>query len=587
MSAPSLDCARALVDEWVRAGLREACLAPGSRSAPLALALFEHPDVRLHVRIDERSAAFTALGLARASGDPVLVTCTSGSAAANLHPAVVEAFHGRVGLLVVTADRPPELRDVGANQTITQAGLFGAATRWSVELGVPEGRGDEQPYWRSCASQAWAAATGGLTGASGPVHVNLPLRDPLVAPPPDAGAITGGRADGRVWTRTARSPRHPAEEALAALAGAVAGIERGLVLVGDATTCDADVDALLGLADRAGWPVLSEPHGNARRGAAAISTGAALLGLTPFAAAHRPELLVVAGRVGLSRRTTQLLRSAGEVVVVDPDARFIDPVRRVNRVLGADLVPLAEALHRRLDSLDFPRRRSDWWASWQRAEAAARSALDALLDGEPRPSEPRTARDLAACLPSGALLLAASSRPVRDLDLTMTCRDGLRVVANRGASGIDGLVSTAVGLALAHGGPTAALLGDLAFLHDHNGLLLGDAVQPDLVLVVADNDGGGIFSDLEQAERPDAFEALFGTPHRLDLERVAQAAGWRAQAVERAAQLPGAVLAALAAGGGHVLVVRTDRAESRALRRQVGRRVAAALQDDLQRPTSG
>ena len=579
---PALRCARTLVDAWASAGLREACLSPGSRSAPLALALHEHPAVRLHVRVDERAAGFTALGLAKATGVPALVTCTSGTAVANLHPAVTEAFHAGVGLLVVTADRPPELRHAGANQTIVQPGLFAAAVRLQIDVGVPEGREGEDAYWRSTAGHAWGSAIGGLDAAPGPVHLNLPLRDPLVGPSVVADvAVPVPRA------RTTPPVRLADEQTLGALADALGGTTRGLVLVGDVRATAAGTAALLALAGRLGWPVLAEPHSNARTGPDAISTAEALLGVEEFARAHRPDLLLVVGRPGLSRATTGLVREAGEVVVVDPDGRFLDPTRRADRIVVADLHPLATALTARLGGANGTRRDGAWWRTWRSAESRARAAVDAALDADDVPSEPRTARDLADRLPDGALLLAAASRPIRDLDLAMRPRGGLRVVANRGASGIDGLVSTAVGLALAHGGPTAALLGDLAFLHDHGGLLLGPEVpRPDLVLVVADNDGGGIFSDLEQATRPDAFEPLFATPHGLDLVAVARAAGWAADPVDRAGDLPDAVTEALATGGPRVLLVRTDRVASAALRRRLRAVVTEAVGDGSTQATA-
>lgn len=524
---PTVAFARTLVDELVRHGLTDAVLAPGSRSAPLALALADDPRVRLHVRLDERSASFLALGLARTARRPVAVLCTSGTATANLHPAVVEAHAGRVPLLLLTADRPPELRGTGANQTIDQLKLYGGAVRWFCEVGAPEP--GAHVYWRSLASRAWAEAAGLTGGPAGPVHLNLALREPLVG----EGAAEGGRDGGAPWTVVTRDSE--------ALARDVERAERGLVVLGDS---DDDLTALADLGRAAGWPVIAEPSSNARHGEGIVSTAALLLGAERFAAAHRPDLVLCAGRVGLSRQVLALLRGAGEVLRVDPHGGWLDPVRSTARLIVADPAAVLP--------VTAPPHRGPWAGAWREAERAARAALDALLDAEDAPNEPRTARDLAASLPDGALLLAGSSMPIRDLDLTMRPRTGLRIVANRGASGIDGLVSTAAGAALAHDGPAWALLGDLTLLHDSNGLR---DLPPNLVLVVVDNDGGGIFSLLEQAGTAQ-FERVFGTPHGLDLAAVAAAQG-----------VPPT----------QIVVIRTDRTANAALHARMRAAVANAV----------
>jgi 2-succinyl-5-enolpyruvyl-6-hydroxy-3-cyclohexene-1-carboxylate synthase len=528
---PAVTFARTLIDELVRHGLTDAVLAPGSRSAPLALALADDDRLRLHVRIDERSASFLALGLAKTARRPVAVLCTSGTAAANLHPAVAEAHAARVGLLVLTADRPPELRGTGANQTIDQLKLYGGAVRWFCEVGAPEP--GAHVYWRSLASRAWAEAAGLTGGPPGPVHLNLPLREPLVG----EGAVEGGRPGGAPWTVVTRD--------VGTLAADVERVERGLVVLGDS---DDDLTALADLGRAAGWPVIAEPSSNARHGEGIVSTAALLLGAGRFAAAHRPDLVLCAGRVGLSRHVLALLRDVPEVVRVDPHGGWLDPVRSTSRLLVADPAAAVAGI--------APQARTAWAGAWQDAERAGRAALDALLDADGTPTEPRTARDLAAALPDGALLLAGSSMPIRDLDLTMRPRTGLRVVANRGASGIDGLVSTAAGAALAHPGPACALLGDLTLLHDQNGL---GSLPANLVLVVVNNDGGGIFSLLEQAGTAQ-FERVFGTPHGLDLAKVAGAGGRTHTRVEQAADLGGAL-----ASGAQIVEVRTDRAANAAL----------------------
>ena len=363
---PSTAFAATLVDELMRCGLREAVLAPGSRSAPLALALFDRASagpLRLHVRIDERSAAFLALGLAKASGRPVAVICTSGTAAANFHPAVIEADESGVPLLVLTADRPPELRGTGANQAIDQLKLYGGAVRWFAEAGVPEARPGMNAYWRSLACRAWAAASGADGGFPGPVHLNLPLRDPLVPGLPDGAAGAGaagagaagagaggagagaggwpeplaGRSGGGPWTRWAGAgqPGPPGPGGPGTLD--LPWTERGVIVAGDGA---ADPAGLLRLAAAAGWPVLAEPSSGVRQGRHALGAYQYLLEHPAFLAAHRPELVVCAGRPGLSRGQTAFARQAAadgarQVVLAQGPGRWADPARTATDVAAA------------------------------------------------------------------------------------------------------------------------------------------------------------------------------------------------------------------------------------------------------------
>jgi 2-succinyl-5-enolpyruvyl-6-hydroxy-3-cyclohexene-1-carboxylate synthase len=590
---PSTAFGRVFADELIRCGLRDAVLAPGSRSAPLAMALFDRagtragamgspavpglPPPRLHVRIDERSAAFLALGLAKAGRRPVVAICTSGTAAAHFHAAVIEADEAEVPLIVLTADRPPELRGTGTSQTIDQLKLYGGVVRWFCEAGVPEERPGMVRYWRSLASRAWVMASGGAGGLPGPVHVNLPFRDPLV---PDAGGGSwpeplDGRPDGQPWTHGRAAAVQPA--------GAPAELperdrlvldwsERGVVVCGDG---DYDAASLLDLAEAAGWPVLAEPSSGARTGPNALSAYGYLLDSPQFAGAHRPDVIVSAGRPGLSRGQLAFLRGtpgaapARHVVVTQGPGRWADPARTATDVAAG--VSLRGAR---------PGTAPAWLAGWRRADAAARRAADEILDADELPAEPRVARDLAAAMPDGGLLWAGSSLPVRDLDQQMSPRAGLRVLASRGASGIDGLVSSAIGAALAHqaagGGPAAALLGDLTFVHDAPGLMLGPAeIRPDLCIVVVNNDGGGIFSTLEQAAFPDSFERLFGTPHGTDLGLLAQAAGLPYLLLDKACGLADA----LRGDGLRVVEVRTDRAAGAQLRARLREAAVAAAQD--------
>jgi 2-succinyl-5-enolpyruvyl-6-hydroxy-3-cyclohexene-1-carboxylate synthase len=586
VSGPARRFALTLVDELARAGVTDACLAPGSRSAPVALALAEHPGIAVHVHLDERSAAFFALGAAKRSGRSVVALCTSGTAAANFHPAVLEADHARVPLLVLTADRPPELRGTGANQATDQLKLYGPAVRWFCEVGVPGDDPAAGRYWRSLASRAVAEATG---PPAGPVHLNLAFADPLVPLDPAAGAPRGwprlagepapGRAGGVPWTATPAGVRSAAPADVAALAEAVRASPRGLLVTGWGAELDpAAVDAF---AAASGWPVLADPLSGARRGPSAVSTYDGLVRAPRFAAAHRPDLAVRVGAAPTSKALTAWLDASVPQVLVDPSAGWPDPGRAASLRLTAEPSALLAAAAGLLAAWDAARPAAPsgaWLGEWLEAERLAREAIDELLDGWAEPFEGRVARDLVGWMPDGGTLVVGSSMPVRDVDAFARPRDGLRFVANRGLSGIDGFVATALGVAAAGEEPVVALCGDLTLLHDASSLL-GAAGRPrGAVLVVCDNDGGGIFSFLPQAGLPeDLFEGLFGTPHGLDLAELAAAARVPARAVEKAVDLVPALEAAVAGGGTQLVLVRGDRAANLARHRAVTEAVAVAV----------
>ena len=507
---PSTALAQVLVDELVRGGVREVVLSPGSRSASLALALHEADSkgrLRLHVRIDERTGAFLALGLAKRSGRPVPMVTTSGTAAGNLHPAVLEAAEADVPLLLLTADRPPELRDTGANQTVDQVKLYGGAVRMFAEVGVPETRSGQNAYWRALVCRALAAASGALDSDPGPVHLNLALREPLVADADnDWVEPLTGRDDVAPWTQVLPSTQlvTPADDLPA----------RTVVVIGDGRPAEAT--AALLLAELRGWPVIAEPSAGAA-GSNVVHVGDLLLGVPAFLDAHRPDRVLVIGRVTLSRRVGRFV--AGAVSdVVGRHGRWADAGRRAHRVLPTVPAPVAGAV---VDPSWLPA----WLAAGERASRAVADILDPLA-GLP---EPVVSAELLAVAPAGSLVVVGSSKPVRDLFLAGVIA-GITVLANRGAAGIDGVVSTAVGAALAHqrdgGGHAYALLGDLTFLHDATALMLGPAEpRPDLTIVVVNNDGGAIFGMLEQGDGAyeSAFERVFGTPHRVDLAHLCAA----------------------------------------------------------------
>jgi 2-succinyl-5-enolpyruvyl-6-hydroxy-3-cyclohexene-1-carboxylate synthase len=560
--------ARTLVDEWVRAGVAHAALAPGSRSTPVALALAREDRMRVHVLLDERSAAFFGLGAAKATGQPAVVLCTSGTASANFHPAVLEAHHSRVPLLVCTADRPPELRDTGAGQTVDQQRLYGDAVRWFVDAGVPEDTPDAGRYWRSLAARAVVAALG---PPAGPVHLNLPFREPLV-PTGTLLVEAPGRAGGRPWA-TVTPPHRAADDAtLARLTTAVQGAPRGLVVAGWGP--GATPTTVTRFATAAGWPVLADVVSGLRAGAQAVSTYEALLRSPGFGFEHRPELILRLGATPTSKMLAGWLDAGVAQVHVDPDLTWHDPARAVCERIAVEPEALLTAVADRLDG----DRRSSWLHEWLGAEATARAALDDVLDSWDMPFEGRVARDVVAALPDGATLVIASSMPVRDVEAFARPRTGVRFLANRGVNGIDGFNAAVLGVAAANvHAPTVALVGDLCFLHDSNALLGVGRRGLNATFVVVDNDGGGIFSFLPQSELPEHFEELFGTPHGIDLVALAELHHIPVERIEKASDLVPALDAAVAAGGVRIIVVPSDRADNVSRHRDAWSAVARSL----------
>jgi 2-succinyl-5-enolpyruvyl-6-hydroxy-3-cyclohexene-1-carboxylate synthase len=535
-------------------------ISPGSRSTPVALALADRAELRVHVFHDERSAGFAALGLALATGRPALVVCTSGTAAAELHPAVIEAHQAEVPLVVCTADRPPELRELAAPQTIDQVGLYGRAVRHAADPGPPDAA--MAPRWRALVSRALADAAGPWPG---PVHLNLPFRDPLVG---TAGELPAGRPGGRPWHEVVTGRGTLERTELDAL-GARLDQQRGVIIAGDGA---GEPDAVHGLASAAGWPVLADPRSGCR--VARSHTVAAFddqLRHAAFAAAHTPTVVLRLGRPPASKVLSQWLAASGaHQIQVSSSPAWVDPEGTAGHRVVTDPTRLCIDLAGRLSA----GARTPWAARWRRAEEQAQMAIAKVVDAYGRPTEPGVARTLVESLPEGATLVSSSSMPVRDVEWYAPPRDGVRHVANRGANGIDGVVSTAVGVALGSTAPTALLIGDIALLHDSNGLAGLRDRAADLTIFVVDNDGGGIFSFLPQATEvaPERFEQLFGTPHGVDVAALAAAHGLPTTDLLDLADLPG-----LLHGGPRLVRVRTDRADNVAVHQAIHDAVAAAL----------
>ena len=579
--------AATLVDEWVRAGLTDAVVCPGSRSTPLALALADAADggrLRLHVHHDERSGAFLALGIGLGTGRPAVVLTTSGTAAAELHPAVVEADLAGVPLLACTADRPPELRDVGAPQAIDQVHLFGGSVRWYGDPGVPDDGGRER--WRAFASRAYAATTGHHPG---PVHLNLPFREPLVGA---SAELPPARPGGGPWARAVDAAGAP-WPALVDLAADLGG-QRGIVVAGSVPgsadgldgglDAGLDGDAVHAAAAALGWPVVAEPRSPAWRPADTLVPHFDAVLRSPRAAAElRPDVIVRLGPPGASRVVNEWLAAAGAVEVVAGAPGWSDPSATA-AVLVDRADPLVSALAAAAADATPP---DGWLARWRTVAEAARVAADGALRSavppEGGPTEPAAARAVVRGIAAGTTLVVSSSMPIRDVERYAVPRREIRVLANRGANGIDGVVSTAVGVAVGTQVPTALLIGDVAFLHDSNGLLGAVGRGIDLLCVVVDNDGGGIFSFLPQARAlaADRFETLFGTPHGLDLAALSAAYGVRTRRLDRREDVTGAVAEAVAERGVQVLVVPTDRVANVEMHRRVDDSIAAAVEAAL------
>jgi 2-succinyl-5-enolpyruvyl-6-hydroxy-3-cyclohexene-1-carboxylate synthase len=575
---PSTALATAIVGALLELDVRHVVLCPGSRSAPLAYALAnaDHavdPNggrrIGLHVRIDERSAGFLALGLAkgaRGSSAPAVVITTSGTAVANLHPAVLEASHAGVPLLVISADRPHELRGTGANQTTDQVKLFGAAVRWFGEIPAPQRRVGQVPAWRNVVARAVAAARGNPGGHPGPVQLNVAFGEPLTPEAFDDGGGSDGTdgADGMAAVDCDSWPEPLTGTAgLTAVAAAAEPVAvtlpagpRTVVLAGDGAGPAAAM-----LARAAGWPLLAEPSSGARV-SGAIGPYRLLLDLPDLGG--RIERVVVYGRPTLSRPVTRLLaRDDVESVVVSVRPDWTDAARRACLVVPAVRVEPDAAAGR-------------WLAAWQAAGGQAATAIDRLLDHEAttgRLTGPIVAREVAAATRSEDSLVVGSSNPIRDLDLTAgPFGSAARVLANRGLAGIDGTLSTASGVALSQtAGQVRCLVGDLTFLHDVGGLLVGALERrPDLQIVVVDDGGGGIFGLLEHGDRAQhgpeqsaIFERVFGTPQIADLAALCAGFGVEHHLVDDVDALRKAL--ADPPPGSSIIQVRIDRAAHRDL----------------------
>ena len=494
-----------LVDEWIRHGVQHAVIAPGSRSTPLAVQLARRLEISVHLFHDERSASFAAVGIGEATGVPAILLCTSGTAAAHFYGAVIEAHQAHVPMIVCTADRPPELRDVGAPQTIDQTQMFGTAVRWFHDPGVPSD--DAAHTWRSLASRCFAVTRGARPG---PVHLNLPFREPLLG---SVGEMPQDRPSGWSTVEMARSVSpHMVNDLVTLLSG-----RRGIVVAGKGATPE-----VLRFAQRAGWPVFADPRSGVRVCEPNVVIAFdSILRSTQFADSHVPDVVLRVGEPPASKVTAQWLsRHNVPVVQVTPHEFIIDADHRMNHTFIAPIAEMFAGLTEQTVGVD-----DSWSAEWNAAETVAQSAISEWTQNNW--SEPAHARALTDALTPGTHFVVSSSMPIRDVEWFGTVTPDVVVHSNRGTNGIDGVISTAVGIATSTGAPTVVFVGDVACLHDSNGLLGVMQRGVDVKVVVTNNDGGSIFSFLPQATQVDetTFELLYGTPHNVSFEALAAAHG--------------------------------------------------------------
>ncbi|MGQ0568066.1 MAG: 2-succinyl-5-enolpyruvyl-6-hydroxy-3-cyclohexene-1-carboxylic-acid synthase [Armatimonadota bacterium] len=591
----------AFVDDLARCGVRHLCLCPGSRSTPLAITAARHPTIKVWTLIDERSTAFFALGMAKTLRAPVAVLSTSGTAAANFLPAVVEARYGRVPLVVLTADRPHELRESAALQTIDQNRLYGAHAKWFMDVALPEATDLMLRYVRTLAGQAVAVACEAPAGA---VHLNFPLREPLVPvlsidEMPDgegrAASAWEGREGGRPYAAAYRSQRALSPDLLDGLAGDLARLQRGLIVCGPSD--DPGLPrTMVDLATALEYPVLADPLSQVRCGPhdrrLVIDSYDPLLRVNQLARRLAPEVILRFGGVPASRplMTYMQLHPGARQIVVDVGG-WTDPTRLAGEFIQADPILFCEALLAALHSRGERIRvahagaESAWASLWRRLGLDARNAFRRRLENVLEPFEGKVFSELSGLLPDGSILYIGNSMPVRDLDSFFpgTSR-AIRFLGNRGASGIDGLTSSALGAAAADAGPVVAVLGDLAFYHDMNGLLAAKLHRLHATIVLINNDGGGIFSFLPQAAYPEHFEALFGTPHGLEFRHAAEMYGATFSRAGTWDAFRTQVQHGLASDGLSIIEVRTGRTRNVALHQEMWAEVQVALGAELAAP---
>ncbi len=590
----------AFVDELQRAGVRNVVICPGSRSTPLAMAFAAQAGIRIWMHVDERSAAYFGLGMAKQLRQPVALLCTSGTAAANFMPAIVEAKLTHVPLLVLTADRPHELRDNGAPQSIDQNRLYGTYVKWFVEVALPEATNAALRYIRTIAARAAASAQ---AIPAGPVHLNFPFREPLTPEPiPGPSLPPVAQRDHVAWQGRPNNAPYveirevplgaPTAATIGYLMDMVLGVRRGLIIIGP-NDDPALVEPVVRLACHLGYPILADPLSQLRCGdhdqVMVLSSYDAFLRIDSFIESAQPELILRFGAMPISKPLLLYLKryASCPLVIIDGHGGWEEPTQLASELIHANPAALCQSLLTALDQHDKSEEiessvSQEWLTTWQDADKVTRQTLQNVIQDFNELFEGRVFTELGRLLPDGTTLYAGNSMPVRDLDTFFWCSENrIRIMGNRGASGIDGVVSSALGASAGAGQnePTVLVLGDLSFFHDLNGLLAARLYQLNLTVVLINNDGGGIFSFLPQRAYPEHFEQLFGTPTGLDFRLAVQMYGGQFQKVDTWEQFRKTVSRGLNTGGLHVIEVPTERTSNVKMHRQLWEVIGKTLNE--------
>lgn len=590
---PTYAYVAAFVDELARSGVKNVVVCPGSRSTPLAYGFAANPAIKVWMEYDERSASFFALGMAKASQRPVALVCTSGTAAANFMPAVVEAHYSRIPLLVLTADRPPELRDNGAPQAIDQLRIYGTYAKWFVEMALPEASNEVLRYARTIAGRAVGTAA---ASPAGPVHLNMPFREPLT-PAPIPGQPLPAEADRDPVAWYGRAGNQPYVKLLQALRSLewgdieniyaeLAGIEKGLIICGPQDNPEL-AEALAELAEMLGYPVLADPLSQLRCGphyrGRIISNYDAFLRDSRFTGGDefKPEVVLRFGAMPTAKPLLLFLKRYPNCpqIVIDGGDGWHEPTLLAERVIHADPVNLCYQLSYSVKEDLMPKEpiTTEWLKSWLRVARQTTNALSDKMEVLEELFEGRVLAEMTR-LPEGATLFVGNSMPVRDLDSFFAGSErNIKVLCNRGANGIDGVVSSALGVAAVSEGPVVLVLGDLSAYHDLNGLLAAKLHKLNLTIVLLNNDGGGIFSFLPQSNYPNNFELLFGTPHGVDFEPAVRMYGGDFRRVQSWPEFEATFDKALHSDGLKVIEVPTNRDSNVTMHRQMWAAVYEAL----------
>jgi len=569
----------AFIDELVRSGLRHIVVSPGSRSTPLAVLAAEHGGMKVWMNIDERSAAFFALGLAKAKDESVALLCTSGTAAANYMPAIAEANLSRVPLVVLTADRPHELRDVGAPQTIDQIGLYGDHVKWFMEMPIPEAELAMIRHARIAAARAVAASQ---SKPSGPVHLNFPLREPLLPNLEHPQLFISERREQQAYTNVQQGVAHLGQQSIASLANELSKLEKGLIICGPHDEPEF-AEAVMQLAVQLRFPVLADPLSQLRSGSHdhsyLIEGYDSFLRDDQAMERMKPEIIIRFGAMPVSKPLLLYMnRHHCRHIVVD-EGGWRDATLLVSDMITAKPALLCKQLTEQLETLTGALKSGEWANLWCRMNRATMTLLQevAVQEDSGELFEGRVVTELQELMPPDTLLFVGNSMPIRDVDTFFSYNDrNIRIMANRGANGIDGLVSTAIG-ASAAGKRTVLLLGDLSFYHDMNGLLAAKLHHLPITIIIVNNDGGGIFSFLPQSALPRHYEELFGTPIGLDYSHAVKMYGGAFTRIDGWPAFRQAFEQAMSSEGLQVIEVPTDRASNVMLHRQIWPKLSAQL----------